>query len=60
MNVPVHSDLCTISYEEPTSRPGEYVSLRAEMDLIIVLSACPNDVVKTNSMRTVDAHYTLD
>jgi len=31
--------------KEPVSRPGDYIELRAEMDLIIAFSNCPMDVV---------------
>lgn len=30
-----------ISVERPLSKPGDYIELRAEMDLIIAISACP-------------------
>jgi len=32
-----------LSWEEPLSEPGSYVTLRAEMDLVIAFSACPED-----------------
>lgn len=32
----------------PEVRPGEAITLRAEMDVIIVVSACPMDIVPTN------------
>ncbi len=32
----------------PVSRPGDYVRVRSCMDSIVVLSACPMDVVPTN------------
>ncbi len=32
----------------PTSRPGDYVVLRAGMDCIVAVSACPQDIVETN------------
>lgn len=32
----------------PSARRGDYVSLRAEIDLVVVLSACPMDIVATN------------
>ena len=34
--------------EPPVSRPGDYVRLRSCIDSVIVLSACPMDVVPTN------------
>jgi len=42
MNIPIHDDLTTLSFEAPTSeKGGEYVCLKAEVDLVIALSACP-------------------
>lgn len=40
MNVPVAPD-GRASITESASRPGDFVDLRAEMDLIVVLSNCP-------------------
>ena len=34
----------------PTSRPGDYVVLRAEMDCVVAVSACPQDIVETNGL----------
>src|SRR6266480_2939543 len=44
MNVPV-TDRGELSFQSPVSEAGQYVTLRAEMDLMIVLSACPQDMV---------------
>ena len=41
MNIPVHEDRTTISFEPPTSKEGQYIALKAEMDLVIAFSACP-------------------
>lgn len=41
MNIPVHADLTTLSFEPPTSKVGQYVCLQAEVDLVIAFSACP-------------------
>ncbi len=40
MNVPVEPKTGRISVLPPTSRPGDYLCLRAEMDLVIGLTAC--------------------
>ena len=32
----------------PVSPPGSHVTLRAEMDVVVILSACPQDMVPTN------------
>ena len=34
--------------EPPVARPGSHVTLRLEMDAIIVFSACPQDMAPTN------------
>ncbi|QDL92633.1 urea carboxylase-associated family protein [Paroceanicella profunda] len=47
MQVPLESD-GRVRREPPASRPGDSVRLRAEMDLILVLSACPQDVTPIN------------
>ncbi|MGN6793049.1 MAG: DUF1989 domain-containing protein [Streptosporangiaceae bacterium] len=45
----------------PVSAPGDYVVLRAEFDLLIVLSACPQDMVPTNGADAAprDAHFAV-
>jgi uncharacterized protein YcgI (DUF1989 family) len=45
----------------PLSAPGDYVVLRAELDLIIVFSACPQDMVPTNGADATprDAHFVM-
>ena len=40
MNVPVTSD-GGLSFEDGISAPGKYVELRAEMDVIVLISNCP-------------------
>lgn len=59
MNVPVGAD-GTLEFRPPTSEAGQYVSLRAEMDLIIVFSACPQDVTSVNGVAPTDAHFRID
>lgn len=58
MNVPVHQD-GRIEFAEPVSEPGQYVCLKAEMDAIVVLSACPQDITAVNGMRPQDVHYCI-
>ena len=58
MNVPWAGD-GSLAYLRPTSEAGQYVSLRAEMDLIIVFSACPQDMIPVNDMKSADAHFTI-
>jgi len=47
MNIPV-SDSQHVAIEPPVSRPGDYVLLRALMDVIFIFSACPMDVTPIN------------
>ncbi|SFV25829.1 DUF1989 domain-containing protein [Hyphomicrobium facile] len=56
MNIPIKTD-GSIGWEEPVSKPGDYVVLKAEMDCIVAMSACPQDIVKINAGAPTDAHY---
>jgi uncharacterized protein YcgI (DUF1989 family) len=47
MNIPVSNDR-DISIGTPLSKPGDFVVLRALIDTIVVLSACPMDVTPIN------------
>lgn len=47
MNVAVTADR-TLDRREPEARPGDYVRLRAEMDVIVAMSACPQDITVIN------------
>jgi uncharacterized protein len=57
MSAPVLAD-GSIEYRRPTSQPGDYVELTAEIDLLLVFSACPDDHYPTNGGdgRPRDAH----
>ncbi|MNQ41827.1 hypothetical protein D3C85_555160 [compost metagenome] len=56
MNVPLSRD-GRIEFAEPVSEPGQYIELRAEMALVLVLSACPQDITAVNGMKPMDVHY---
>jgi uncharacterized protein YcgI (DUF1989 family) len=45
----------------PESAPGDFVVLRAELDLFMVFSACPQDMVPTNGADATprDAHFVV-
>jgi hypothetical protein len=60
MNVPWMAD-GTLSFEAPVAAPGDYIRLRAEIDVIVVMSACPQDMVPVNGsqMRPTDAHFRI-
>ena len=53
-NTRVAADGRTIVIEEPLSRPGDYVLLRAETDLLLASSACPDDLSPTNGWHPTD------
>jgi uncharacterized protein YcgI (DUF1989 family) len=64
MNVPVTTPLDRasgggrIECVPPHSRPGEYLVLRAEVDCVAVMSACPNDVIPgVNAGRCTGVEY---
>jgi aminomethyltransferase len=45
-----------ITFDEPWSRPGDYVLLRALTDLVCVSSACPDDIDAANAWNPTDIH----
>ena len=48
-----------LSFDPPTSKPGDHVTLKAELDCIVALSACPQDILPINGEtgKTTEAHY---
>ena len=58
MNIPVNNEM-GIAWEAPASSPGDYVVLRAEMDCIVAMSACPQDIVPINGHECVpvEVHF---
>ncbi|MGA2973039.1 MAG: urea carboxylase-associated family protein [Candidatus Bathyarchaeia archaeon] len=49
MNIPVDKD-GNIQWLAPVSKPGDYVLLRAEMDVVMAFSACPQDILPINGV----------
>ncbi|MDN5914268.1 MAG: aminomethyltransferase family protein [Pseudonocardia sp.] len=43
-------------FDEPWSRPGDYVLLRAGADLVCASSACPDDIDPANGWVPTDVH----
>ena len=60
MNIPWTPD-GELSWEEPVSTPGSYILLRAEMDLVIAFSACPQDILPINGRvgKPTEAHFQI-
>ncbi len=58
MNVPVAED-GTLTFAAPRGRPGDSVRLRADRDVLLVMSACPQDMLPVNGQlrQPSDVHY---
>ena len=50
MNIPWTQE-GSLSFESPTSKPGQYSILKAELDLIIAFSTCPQDMLPVNGEK---------
>ena len=61
MNIPWNVDGTLGFAAPPRPVPGGYVRLRAEMDLVIAFSACPQDIlpINGNAGKPVEAHFTV-
>ena len=46
-------------FDEPWSRPGDYVLMRAMNDLVCASSACPDDIDATNAWVPTDIHVRI-
>ena len=58
MNIPIAPD-GKISWGEPLSKPGDHVVLRAQFDCVVVMSACPQDMIPINgaACTPVEVHF---
>jgi len=59
MNVPVAAD-GSVDRVPPPTGPGDSVLLRAETALVVVVSACPQDVTPINGARCVPTDLQLE
>lgn len=59
-NAPIDPDRRQ-TIKPPVSKPGDHITLKAELDVIVVLSACPQDMALTNGAdgKPKDVHYLL-
>ena len=48
MNIPVGLD-ATIGFEPAPTKAGDSATLRAELDIVVAVSACPQDMIPINS-----------
>lgn len=51
MNVDIGEGGCFL-LKTPSVRKGDYIEFKAEMDLLVAISACPNDTQPVNDFRT--------
>jgi len=60
MNIP-WTPTGALSFALPTTTPGDHVTLRAELDCIVAMSACPQDILPINGKtgQTTEAHYEI-
>jgi len=60
MNIP-WTEGGSLSFEPPVSTPGSHVVLRAEIDLVIAFSACPQDILPINGRgrQPTEAHFVI-
>ena len=60
MNIPVAAD-GSVTFDAPVSKSGDHVVFRAELDCIIAMSACPQDMLPVNGEDCVpkDVHFSV-
>jgi hypothetical protein len=61
-NTPPTSVSGEIQFLPSVAKPGQYVTLLADMDLVIVFSACPQDMIPVNGPKggkPTEAHFQL-
>lgn len=60
MNIPIGAD-GSLSFEPAVSKPGDAVTLSAEIDCVVAFSACPQDIIPINGLarRPTDAHFEI-
>lgn len=60
MNIPWQED-GGLAFETPLSAPGDHVLLRALMDCVVAMSACPQDLLPINGLNQepTEAHFEI-
>ncbi len=50
-----------LAFEAPVSRPGDYVVLEANLDVVVAFSACPQDILPVNgeACSPTEAHFEI-
>lgn len=58
MNIPVGADH-GIQWLPPVSKAGDHVDIQASMDCVVVMSACPQDIIAINALNPVEVHFSV-
>ena len=58
MNIPIKEGPA-LSLDAPMTEAGQYITFRAEMNLIIAFSACLNYCLPINRSMPMDAHFQI-
>lgn len=58
MNIPFNPQ-GQIEWKPTVSQAGDYVEFAAEMDCIVVMSSCPQDIVAINSNKPMPVHFSV-
>jgi uncharacterized protein YcgI (DUF1989 family) len=58
MNIPWTPE-GSLRFEKPVGRAGDAITFRADIDLVIVFSACPQDLVAINGPGPTEAHFEI-
>ena len=58
MNIPWTAD-GALSFDQHATKPGDYIVLRAEIDCVVAMSACPHDILPINGqgVQPTEAHF---
>ncbi|KAH9810941.1 hypothetical protein Tdes44962_MAKER05969 [Teratosphaeria destructans] len=59
MNIP-WDDEGDLGFKAPKNKAGDYVRLKAERDVVVVMSSCPQDILDINNKKPTDAHFIVE
>ncbi|KAI9657926.1 MAG: hypothetical protein M1821_002583 [Bathelium mastoideum] len=59
MNIPWDSE-GNVKFEATKCKRGDYVRLRAERDVVVVMSSCPQDIVDINGKKPQAGHFIVE
>ena len=59
MNIPWDNQ-GDVSFSAPKSKKEGFVRFKAERDIVVVMSACPQDILDINNKEPTDAHFIVE